>query len=293
MQSGAAAPRAAPTAHRASPAATSSWAPTRAEGFAADGEGPARRVRVGAFGIAPTTVTNREFTDFVRATRYITEAEQAGSSFVFYLQVPAAGAQRSRQSSRGLPWWLPVDDACWQRPEGPGSHVRDRLDHPGGARLLERRAGLLRLGRRCACRPKRSGNTRRAAASTASAIPGATMLEADGTPRCNIWRGAFPDAPAPGWSPGTVAAARVEPNGFGLYNMAAATCGSGARTGSPPTTTADRGARSALRAADRARSMRGGSFLCHDSYCNRYRVAARGANTPDSAASNLGFRVVR
>jgi formylglycine-generating enzyme required for sulfatase activity len=41
------------------------------------------------------------------------------------------------------------------------------------------------------------------------------------------------------------------------------------------------------------RSMRGGSFLCHDSYCNRYRVAARSSNTPDSSSSNVGFRVVR
>ena len=39
------------------------------------------------------------------------------------------------------------------------------------------------------------------------------------------------------------------------------------------------------------RSSRGGSFLCHESYCNRYRVAARGSNTPDSCASNHGFRV--
>ena len=46
-------------------------------------------------------------------------------------------------------------------------------------------------------------------------------------------------------------------------------------------------------AATGRRSMRGGSFLCQDSYCNRHRVAARGSNTPASAASNIGFRVAR
>src|SRR5206468_1205714 len=55
-----------------------------------DGEGPVRRVSLSAYAIAPAVVTNRAFGDFVRATRYVTEAEQAGSSFVFYLQVPAA-----------------------------------------------------------------------------------------------------------------------------------------------------------------------------------------------------------
>ncbi len=54
-----------------------------------DGEGPVRRVSVDAFSIATTTVTNREFGDFGRATRCVTDAERAGASFVFYLQLPA------------------------------------------------------------------------------------------------------------------------------------------------------------------------------------------------------------
>ena len=82
------------------------------------------------FAIAPATVTNREFTDFVRATRYVTEAER-GRLVVRLLSAGAGGrAAVARQVARGLPWWLPVADACWQRPEGPGSHIRERLDHP-------------------------------------------------------------------------------------------------------------------------------------------------------------------
>ncbi|MBU1360440.1 MAG: formylglycine-generating enzyme family protein, partial [Gammaproteobacteria bacterium] len=63
--------------------------------FAADGEGPSRRVTLGAFRMAAKPVTNRQFAQFVRETQYATEAERAGSSFVFYLQLPEA-ARRQR-----------------------------------------------------------------------------------------------------------------------------------------------------------------------------------------------------
>ena len=75
-----------------------------AEGFAEDGEGPARQVELSPFAIAPTAVTNAQFREFVRATRYITEAEQAGSSFVFYLQLEPErrGAPALRRPRRSL-----------------------------------------------------------------------------------------------------------------------------------------------------------------------------------------------
>ena len=246
---------------------------------------------LGAYAIAPATVTNREFADFVRATRYVTDAEQAGSSFVFYLQSrhPAAvGAT----DVRGLPWWLPVADACWQRPEGPGSDVRDRPIIPSFS-LLERRAGYcdwagLRLPSEaeweCAARGGLEG--RRFAW-------GDDLLEADGTPRCNVWRGTFPAAPADGWTPGPIAARNGETNGLGLFNCCGNVWEWCADWYSPAyhreTTAAD----PRFERTTGQRSMRGGSFLCDDSYCNRYRVAARHGNTPDSAASNIGFRVVR
>jgi formylglycine-generating enzyme required for sulfatase activity len=84
-----------------------------------DDEGPAREVSLPAFRIAATTVTNADFAAFVRATRHVTEAERAGSSFVFYLQVAPAERARATRVVAGLPWWLPVEHASWQRPEGP------------------------------------------------------------------------------------------------------------------------------------------------------------------------------
>ena len=96
----------------------------------ADGEGPVRRVSLDNFSIAATTVTNHAFGEFVRATRYVTDAERLGSSFVFYLQVPLEYRQHVRQAVTDTPWWLPLADASWQRPEGPGSHIYQRIDHP-------------------------------------------------------------------------------------------------------------------------------------------------------------------
>jgi formylglycine-generating enzyme required for sulfatase activity len=257
------------------------------EGFAEDGEGPAREVTLSPFRIAPTAVTNAQFREFVRATRYITEAEQAGSSFVFYLQVAAARRRAIRQLSRELPWWLSVEGACWQRPTGAGSGIHDRLDHPvvhiswtdaaaycawPGARLpteaeweYAARGGL--EGRR---------------------YPWGDLL---GEGRCNIFQGQFPSQPAPGWEAGTVAADALAPNGYGLHNMAGNTwewCADWASADYHRTTSA---LDPLQETATGRRSLRGGSFLCHDSYCNRYRVAARGSNTPGSSASNLGFRV--
>lgn len=263
-----------------------------AEGFAEDGEGPARQVEVGPFAIGRTAVTNAQFREFVRATSYITEAEQAGSSFVFYLQVDSARRAGIRQVSRELPWWLPVEGACWQRPGGPGSAIHDRLDHPvvhiawndaaaycawAGAQLpteaqweFAARGGL--EGRR---------------------YPWGDELEPQGQPRCNIWQGEFPSRPAAGWTPGTVPAAQFERNGWGLHQMSGNTwewCADWCSADYHRTTPA----RDPLQHKPTGRrSLRGGSFLCHESYCNRYRVAARGSNTPSSSASNLGFRVAR
>ncbi|TFY98136.1 formylglycine-generating enzyme family protein [Ramlibacter rhizophilus] len=261
-----------------------------AEGFAEDGEGPVREVRVSAFRIAPTAVTNAQFRDFVRATGYITEAEQVGFSFVFYLQVGPDLRRSARQVSRELPWWLPVEGACWQRPAGPGSWVHDRPDHPvvhiswndaaaycawAGARLpTEAEWEYAARGGLSQCR-----------------YPWGDDFEPGGERRCNTWQGTFPNAPAEGWSPGTVPAASGPANGFGLHHMAG-----NAWEWCADWFSADyhRATASVDPLQDKPtgrRSMRSGSFLCHASYCNRYRVAARGANTPGSSASNGGFRV--
>ena len=131
------------------PAGTFTMGNDVADANPGDGEGPERPVTLPAFEIGATTVTNAEFAAFVRATRHVTDAERLGSSFVFHLQLPPE--RRTPQPGAlavvGLPWWRQVEDACWQRPAGPGSQAQLAPRRSGGACLVERCAGLLRLGR--------------------------------------------------------------------------------------------------------------------------------------------------
>ncbi len=260
------------------------------EGFAEDGEGPAREVTLSPFRLAATAVTNAQFRAFVRATRYITEAEQAGSSFVFYLQVEPGRRQALRQVARDLPWWLPVEGACWQRPAGPGSGILDRLDHPVVHIAWHDAAAYCAwAGARLPTEAEWEYAARGGLAQRA--YPWGDTFMPAGVAQCNTWQGQFPGEPAPGWQPDTRPVASYPPNGFGLYDMAGNAwewCADWASADYHRATAAH----DPLQARPTGRrSLRGGSFLCHASYCNRYRVAARGSNTPDSSASNLGFRV--
>lgn len=257
-----------------------------------DGEGPSRIVSVSDFQIAPAVVTNRQFGEFVRATRYVTDAERAGSSYVFFLQIEPSRRNSYRQVARGLPWWLHMPDACWQRPQGPGSHIYERLDYPvvhvswDDAQAYCRWAGA-RLPTEAewefAARGGREGLQ----------FPWGDDLREHGELMCNVWRGSFPDGPDEGWTPGPVAAAAGAPNGYGLYNVSGNVWEWCADWFSPEYHTQTARCDPLFSEPTGRRSMRGGSFLCHESYCHRYRLGARTSNTPDSTSSNLGFRVAR
>lgn len=250
------------------------------EGDPRDGETPVHAVRLSPFRLDATTVTNDAFAAFVDATAHVTDAERFGSSAVFHLLV-AAHADLAGPVA-GTPWWANVRGATWRAPEGGTSSVEGRGDHPvvhvswndaaayaawAGARLPSEaeweyaaRGGL--RGRR---------------------YPWGDELRA-----CNIFHGSFPDRPTR--RVGTVPAGAGEANGFGLRNV----------VGNVWEWCADRFSASyyavsplenPLGPLDGAeRVMRGGSYLCHDSYCGRYRVAGRTGNTPDSSAGNVGFR---
>ncbi|MGW5364259.1 formylglycine-generating enzyme family protein [Actinopolymorpha pittospori] len=264
------------------------------DAFPDDGEGPVRPVRVSGYLLDETAVTNRQFAAFVKATGYVTDAERFDWSFVFHLFVgPRQRRHVMDASVPGAPWWLAVTGATWRTPEGPGSDTSTRPQHPvvhvswRDAYAYARWAGK-RLPTEAEWERAARGGLARAKYAWGD------DLTPRGRWRCNIWQGQFPRVnTTEDGHIGTAPVKSFAPNGFGLYEVA----------GNVWEWCADRWS-TTWHAADRpetrvdplgppdgdTRVMRGGSYLCHESYCNRYRVAARTSNTPDSASGNLGFR---
>ncbi|MET3174629.1 UNVERIFIED_ORG: sulfatase modifying factor 1 [Arthrobacter sp. UYCu721] len=262
-----------------------------AEGYPSDGEIPVHEVRLDGFRIDTAPVTNVLFASFIRETGYRTEAEQYGSSAVFHLLSSATGDE-ILGTAAGAPWWLNILGAHWARPTGPGSDWKDIPDHPVVHVSHQDALAYCRwAGRRLPTEAEweyaaRGGLNGKRYAWGNELTPG-------GEHRCNIWQGTFPTTNArEDGHLGTAPVRSFAPNGYGLYEMAGNVwewCAdwflpkyyrnSPAENPQGPTIGA-------------GRVMRGGSYLCHDSYCNRYRVAARTSNTPESSSGNCGFRTV-
>lgn len=266
-----------------------------AEGFPDDGEGPVREIVVDPFYIDATPVTNAQFREFERASGYRTEAvERFGWSFVFQGHISEGRrAELVDDTVLVAPWWCKVFGATWDHPEGPDSNVDAREEYPvthvswNDAVEFARWAGK-RLPTEAEWEFAARGGLEQ------KRFPWGDDLTPEGRHVCNVWQGVFPtvDLAEDGYA-GTSPVTAFPPNAYGLYSVSGNTwewCADwfhpsyhlvGARTN--PTGPASGG----------ARVMRGGSYLCHESYCNRYRVAARTKNTPDSSTTNLGFRCVR
>jgi formylglycine-generating enzyme len=240
----------------------------------ADGEGPVRQVSVRAFAVAHCCVSNDQFAEFAAAADYLTDAERLGWSYVFAGFLPAV-LRRDAARPGQAPWWCAVAGASWLHPEGPGSNLSDRGHHPvvhvsWNDATAYCRWARLRLPTETEWEYAARGGL------DGARFPWGEELTPAGRHRCNIWQGQFPvrNTAEDGYA-GTAPVSAFEPNGYGLFNVAGNVWEWCADWFGP-----DR----------RSRSMRGGSYLCHESYCNRYRVAARTGSPPDSSAGNLGFR---
>jgi formylglycine-generating enzyme len=238
-----------------------------------DAEGPVREVSVAPFEIDAHCVTNARFAAFVDATGHVTDAERFGWSYVFAKFLPGH-LRRDSPRPEVTPWWCGVRGAYWAAPKGPGSDLSGLSDHPvvhvswADATAFCRWEGS-RLPTETEWEYAARGGLEQ------KRYPWGDELTPGGEHRCNIWQGRFPthDTAEDGYA-GTAPVTAFPPNGYGLHNVAGNVWEWCADWWTPGT----------------SRVMRGGSYLCHASYCNRYRVAARSANTPDSASANLGFR---
>jgi sulfatase modifying factor 1 len=261
----------------------SSWS------YPGDGEGPEHEVELSPFRIGRTTVTNRQFLEFVEAAGWKTDAERYEWSFVFGGSLPD-----DFPPTRGVeaaPWWRQVMGADWSHPEGPHSDVADRWGHPvvhvswNDAEAYCAWAGA-RLPTEAEWEVAARGGLH------GQPFPWGDRLEPDGSHQMNVFQGEFPGANTgeDGYL-GTAPADAYNPNGYGLYNV----CGNvwewcsdwlGLEYYRTAPLRAPAGPASGTR-----RVQRGGSYLCHESYCRRYRVSARFGSEPDSSSSNVGLRV--
>ena len=267
---------------------------TDQEGFPADGEGPVRLVTLDPFLIDRFAVRNVDFAGFVKATGYTTEAQRFGWSFVFAGGLPRLGAEiASEDSVKGIEWWKRVYGARWDHPEGPQSDIESRANHPVVQVSWNDAVAYARwVGKRLPTEAEWEFAAR--GGLEQKSYPWGDELTPDGEHRCNIWQGVFPhtNTAEDGYA-STSPVDAFAPNGYGLYGVVGNVwewCADwfDRRHHVSATTVNPVGP-----AAGAARVMKGGSYLCHKSYCNRYRVAARSSNTPDSSTTNIGFRCVR
>ena len=256
-----------------------------------DGEGPVRRVRLDAFWIGRWAVSNADFARFVESSSHVTEAERFGWSFVFAGLLPD-DFPATRAVARA-PWWRQVEGADWRNPEGPQSDLEGRLEHPVvHVSFNDAQAYCDWAGKRLPTEAEWEYAAR--GGLEGKVFPWGDELEPGGEHRMNVWQGDFPrENTLEDAYYGTCPVDAFSPNGYGLHNTTGNVWEWCSDWFSRDFHTRDRRTNPHGPRRGTHRSTRGGSYLCHHSYCRRYRVAARSSLEPESTTGNTGFRCVR
>jgi len=285
------------------------WVPAQTTVLGSDAhyveEGPTREVTVVGFWIQPHQVTNADFTEFVDATGYVTVAERPPDAND-YPDAPPENLQPGSMVFHRTPgpvdlrhlnqWWTWTPGACWNHPRGPKSSLRGRDDHPVVHVAFEDAAAYanwadLELPTEAQWEAAARGGLQQAT-YTWGYEP-----ERPDQRLANYWHGEFPYLPDTGYGQATPVGT-FPPNGYGLHDMAGnvwewttdwwadtraieSCCATGSYDPTQPQFTIGR------------KVIKGGSFLCADSYCLRYRPAARRPQAVDTGMSHVGFRCIK
>lgn len=269
----------------------------QADGFPKDKEGPQVKIEIASFDVDVTTVTNQDFKDFVESTGYVTESEKYGWSYVFHYFLTTEEIMTAKEVL-GLNWWYAVEGADWKHPEGINSRIIERMDHP--VVQVSRNDALAYCQWRGTRLPTEAEWEIAAKGGTNhEKYPWGNSFLVDGNYQCNIWQGNFPlsNTTEDGFL-STAPAKNFAPNGYGIYQMIGNVWEwclnpQGIDLADFKDFNSNFYEKECNQFDANNYAIRGGSFLCHESYCKRYRIAARNGNSGDSASNNTGFRTVK
>jgi formylglycine-generating enzyme required for sulfatase activity len=278
---------------------------------------PIHRVYVDGFWMDATEVTNEQFEKFVKATGYVTVAEQKPTKEEFPTAPPenlVAGSTVFTPTPQPVrlndyfQWWSYVHGANWRHPTGPDSDLKGREKYPVVQIAYEDAAAYAKwAGKRMPTEAEWEFAARGGVAGKLYAW--GDELKPGGKFQANIYEGKFPlvdgDTGEDGFK-GIAPVAQFPPNAYGLYDVAGnvwewcsdwyrpdfyrqlASTGAVARNPQGPDTPFD-----PMEPTEKKRVHRGGSFLCTDQYCTRYMVGTRGKGEVRTASNHLGFRCVK